>query len=323
MVDVLITEDIKGQAVEELKEKYDVVFEPDLWQSPEALKKAIKNCKAILVRNQTKVTKEIIEAAPSLKVIGRAGAGLDNIDLEAASRSGKVVAYTPEQNSISVAELAMGMIISLARKICAADKDTKSGNWNRHHFTGCELYGKILGIVGMGRIGYRTALRAKAFGMTIIAHDEYANPDATPLSELQAALVSFEELLCRSDFVSCHLPLTPQTIDCFDYKKFSLMKPTAFFINTSRGEVVDEKGLITALEEGKIAGSALDVRKKEPCVIDALSAMDNVILTPHIAAFTNEGQNRVVASICKDISAVIEGKPAKNFFNFATPSAAD
>jgi len=319
MVDILITEDIKGQAVEALKKEYEVVFEPELWQSPEALKKAIKSCKAILVRNQTRVTKEIIQAAPSLKIIGRAGAGLDNIDLEAASKAGKVVSYTPEQNSISVAELAMGMMLSLARKICAADKDTKAGNWNRHYFTGCELYGKTLGIVGMGRIGYRTALRAKAFGMTIIAHDEYANPDATPLSELKASLVSFEELLCRSDFVSCHLPLTPQTIDCFDYKKFSLMKPTAFFINTSRGEVVDEKGLITALEQDKIAGAAIDVRKTEPCEIDALSTMDNVILTPHIAAFTNEGQNRVVESVCKDIRAVIEGKSAKNFFNFATP----
>jgi D-3-phosphoglycerate dehydrogenase len=319
MADILITENIIGQAVESLKKKFDVDFEPDLWQSPDKLKETIRNYKAILVRNQTKITQEVIQAAPSLKVIGRAGAGLDNIDLEAATKAGKVVVYTPEQNSISVAELALGMMLSLARKINAADKDTKNGNWNRQQFTGYELYGKTLGIVGMGRIGYRTAVRAKAFGMKIIAHDEYANPDATPLSELQAPLVSLEKLLSTADFISCHLPLTPLTGCFFGYEKFSMMKPSAFFLNTSRGEVVDEKGLLTALEEKKIAGAALDVRQKEPCTVDAFSVMDNVILTPHIAAFTREGQNRVVVSVCQDITAVLEGKPAKNFFNFPVP----
>ena len=319
MADILITENIKGQAVEDLKKKFDVDFEPDLWQTPDKLKEKISNYTAILVRNQTKVTQEIIEAGSSLKVIGRAGAGLDNIDINAASKAGKVVAYTPEQNSISVAELALGMMLGLARKICAADKDTKTGNWDRQQFTGCELYGKTLGIVGMGRIGYRTAVRAKAFGMKIIAHDEYANPDATALSELQAPLVSLEDLLSTADFVSCHLPLTPLTRDFFGYEKFSMMKPTAFFLNTSRGEVVDEKGLLAALEEKKLAGAALDVRQKEPCTVDAFSTMDNVILTPHIAAFTREGQDRVVVSVCQDITAVLEGNPAKNFFNFPVP----
>jgi D-3-phosphoglycerate dehydrogenase len=319
MADILITEEIKGQAVEALKKKFDVHFKPDIWQSPDKLSAIINNYQAVLVRNQTKITREIIEAAPLLKVIGRAGAGLDNIDIGAATNAGKVVAYTPEQNSISVAELAMGMMLSLARKICIADKDTKAGNWDRQRFTGCELYGKTLGIVGLGRIGYRTAMRAKAFGMHIIARDEYANPDATPLSELQAPLVTLEELLSKSDFISCHLPLTPLTRNFFDYKKFSMMKSTAFFLNTSRGEVVDEKGLLSALEEKKLAGAALDVRQKEPCLVDAFSVMDNVILTPHIAAFTREGQNRVVISVCRDIAAVLEGKPAKNFFNFAVP----
>jgi D-3-phosphoglycerate dehydrogenase / 2-oxoglutarate reductase len=316
---ILVSENIAGPAMDALKKEFEVEFLPDIWKSPDALREKIPDFRALIVRNQTKVTKELIRAASALRVIGRAGAGLDNIDVEAATEAGVVVAYTPEQNSISVAELTLGMMLALARKIVGADRDTKEGGWNRLRFTGIELYGKTLGLVGLGRIGYRTATRAKAFGMSVIAHDEYANPDGIAVSELRAPLLSLEALFASADFVSCHVPLTPRTRNFFDYAKFCAMKPTAFFINTSRGEVVEESGLIRALEEGKIAGAALDVRQKEPPGNDALSRMENVILTPHIAAFTHEGQDRVSASVCADVAAVVSGNPAKNYANFPMP----
>ncbi len=319
MKDVLITEKIQGSAVDELKRDFSVQCEPELWNSPGTLRQIASDFRALIVRNQTKVTAELIEAAPGLKVIGRAGAGLDNIDLAAASRAGVVVAYTPEQNSISVAELALGMMLSLARKIPAADRSTRAGSWDRYAFTGSELYGKTLGIVGLGRIGYRTAVRARAFGMDIIAHDEFANPDAIVVSETRAVMTGLEDLLSRADFVSCHLPLTKQTVNFFDYEKFSRMKPGAYFINASRGEVVDEDGLIRALKQKKIAGAALDVRQKEPPVPGPLSEMENVIITPHIGAFTEEGQERVVSSVCRDVASILSGREAKNFFNFSRP----
>jgi D-3-phosphoglycerate dehydrogenase len=319
MNDVLITENITGPAVEELKKNFTVAFEPDLWKAPDRLREASSGSRALLVRNQTKVTAELIEAAPGLRVIGRAGAGLDNIDVAAASRAGIVVAYAPEQNSISVAELTLGLMLSLARKIPAADRGTRAGKWERYAFTGSELYGKTLGIVGLGRIGYRTAVRARAFGMDIIAHDEYANPDAILVSETRATMKGLEELLAKSDYVSCHLPLNGQTTGFFDYRKFTCMKPSAFFINASRGEVVDEDGLVRALQEGKIAGAALDVRQTEPPAAGPLSEMENVIITPHIGAFTDEGQMRVVSSVCRDMASILSGREAKNFFNFSKP----
>jgi phosphoglycerate dehydrogenase-like enzyme len=164
-----------------------------------------------------------------------------------------------------------------------------------------------------------TALRARAFGMRIIAHDEFINPDAGAVTETQAELVSLEDVLRRADFVSCHVPLTPATRGMFTYERFSAMKPGAYFLNLSRGEVVDEAGLIRALEEKRLAGAALDVRAQEPPLPDALSKMENVILTPHIAAFTREGQERVVNAVCSDVVRVLNGEPARNHANFPQP----
>ena len=315
MKDILVTEDITGQGMETLKEKFHVVFEPDLWREPERLQASLPEFRAVIVRNQTRVTSSMISAAPRLQVIGRAGAGLDNIDLEAAASSGVLVVYTPEQNSISVAELTLAMMIVLARKIVPADNSTKSGQWKRREFTGVELYGKTLGLVGLGRIGYRVGKRAKAFGMKILAHDIYVNPDGVLVSELTAQMVDMDELLRRSDYVSCHVTLTAETKGLFDYGKFRKMKPSAFFINTSRGEVVHEEALIKALDEKQISGAGLDVRQKEPPETGPLCKMENVVLTPHIGAFTEEGQVRVVASLCRDVAAVLNGEEPKNCFN--------
>ena len=320
MKDILITENITGPASTSCGSSSRSLSSRNSGESSRRLQEMAAGFQAIIVRNQTKVTADLIQVAPALKVIGRAGAGLDNIDLLAADRAGVVVAYTPEQNSVSVAELTLGLMLSLARKIPAADRSTRAGKWERFAFMGSELYGKTLGIVGLGRIGYRTAVRARAFGMDIIAHDEYANPDAIFVSETRARMTGLEELLAEADYVSCHLPLTRQTMNFFNYQKFSSMKASAFFINASRGEVVDEDGLVRALQEGKLAGAALDVRQKEPPAQGPLSQMENVIITPHIGAFTEEGQNRVVASVCRDVASILSGREAKNFFNFSRPN---
>jgi D-3-phosphoglycerate dehydrogenase len=319
MRDVLVTENIAGSEMESLKGRFDVAFEPELWSSPERLQELIVDFRAIIVRNQTKVTSELIASAPHLQVIGRAGAGLDNIDLDAATSAGIVVAYTPEQNALSVAELTIGMMLALARKIVPADHTTKAGEWKRRESTGIELYGKTLGLVGLGRIGYRVGRRGKAFGMDIVAYDLYANPDAIPVSESLARMVDLNELLGSADFVSCHVPLTSETVGLFDYERFCKMKSKAYFINTSRGEVVDEQALVLALKEKRIAGAGLDVRQKEPPDKGPLSEMENVILTPHIGAFTREGQERVVSSVCVDVGTILEGGEAINYFNLSKP----
>ena len=244
---------------------------------------------------------------------------MDNVDLDAATRHGVVVAFTPEQNTNSVAELTIGLILSLSRRIPAADRDTRSGKWNRHYFTGVEVAGKTLGIAGLGRIGLSTAAKARALGMEIVAYDPFVDPDSARVLELRVRMVSLDDLLTNADFVSCHLPATKETRGLFNYDAFCRMKPGAFFINTSRGEVVDEDGLIGALEQGRLAGAALDVRSSEPSPAGSLNEMENVILLPHIGAFTREAQQRVMSSVCRDVSAVLRGEAARYFANFARP----
>ena len=322
MTDILISENIKGAAVDALRMQFRVVFEPDLWKDPAQLAEKAKNCRALIVRNQTPVSAAIIDAAQKLLVIGRAGVGLDNVDFRHAEKSGIVVTFTPDQNAISVAELAIGMMISLARFIPLADADTKKGNWNRQRFVGTELYGKTLGIVGAGKIGYLTARRAMAFGMKVLAYDPFLSPDNVLLGDLQADLVELDDLLARADVVSCHLPSTPQTVRLLNREHFMKMKHGAYFINTSRGNVVVEADLLEALKSGVIGGVALDVRAKEPPQIGELESLPNVILMPHIAAFTREAQDRVTVAVCQDVARVLGGKPAVNAVRRTTPARA-
>ncbi len=319
MADVVVSENIVGSAMEALKRAFDVLFDPELWKHREKLAQKAAGARALVVRNQTEVSAQLIKAAKNLQIIARAGAGVNNIDVQAASSAGVVVAYTPDKNSVSVAELAIGLLLALARHIPAADRDTRAGGWARRRFTGIELMDKTLGVVGLGRIGALTAQRARAFGMKIVAHDEFLDPEAAVLQALDARLVPLDEMLRRADCVTCHVPLTDATRCMFDYDRFCRMKPGALFVNTSRGEVVDESGLIRALEEGRIGGAALDVRQTEPPPASPLSQFDNVILTPHVAAFTEEAQERVVASVCRDVTAVLRGGKATGFFNFPSP----
>ena len=319
MPDVAVTENVVGSPMESLRQDFDVLFDPHLWKDPRRLRTAVAEVRALVVRNQTQVTADLIRAAEHLQIIARAGAGVNNIDVQAASQAGIVVAYTPNENSLSVAELTIGLMLALARQISAADRDTRSGGWARRRFTGVELKDKTLGVVGLGRIGTLTAARARAFGMTIIAHDDFIDPNAPAVQEFLARLTTLDELLSEADFVTCHVPLSEATRGMFDYHRFCRMKPGAMFVNTSRGEVVDEEGLIRALEEKRLGGAALDVRQVEPPKPSPLAEMDNVILTPHIAAFTEEAQHRVVEAVSRDVRAVLRGDPAVGYFNFPSP----
>jgi D-3-phosphoglycerate dehydrogenase len=319
MPDVLVSENIIGEAMDALGERFEVVSEPNLWKQPERLRAIIPEYRALIARNQTPITRELIEAGARLEVIARAGVGMDNVDLEAATEAGIVVAWTPEQNSNSVAELTIGLMLSLARMIPAADLDTKNCGWDRQRFIGVELLGKTLGIIGLGRIGSLTAAKARALGMEIIACDPYVEPDSLRAMEVRARLTSLDEVLSLADFVSCHVPENEETRGMFSDEKFRLMKPGAFFINAARGGIVDEDALVRALREKRIAGAALDVRRVEPGVPSALDAMPNVILAPHVGAATREAQRRVVNAVCRDVAAVLGGEPAKYFVNFSRP----
>jgi D-3-phosphoglycerate dehydrogenase / 2-oxoglutarate reductase len=312
MPDILISENIRGAAVDALCARFEVSLQTELWKSEGLLAEQVKNCRALIVRNQTPVTEKLLANANELLVVGRAGVGLDNIDVKAAEQAGIVIASTPDQNAISAAELTMGMILGLARMIPAADRDTKEGNWSRQKFVGMELYEKTLGIVGAGKIGFLTARRAMAFGMKILAYDPFLSRDNVLLSDLQAELVSLDELLSRADVVTCHLPATRETNGLMNRGRFGKIKPGALFVNTSRGAVVVEEDLVAALKSGALGGAALDVRVTEPPMTGELEKLPNVILTPHVAAFTLEAQDRVTRAVCEDVARVLEGKPAIN-----------
>lgn len=317
MADILVTENITGVAMTRLRETHDVVFEPDLWNSPD-LAARLTEARAVIVRNQTQITRELIEQSSRLEIIARAGAGLDNVDTEAAAEAGIVVSYAPAENSLSVAELVLGLLLSLARRIPAAWADTRNGGWDRKTFTGVELSGRTLGIVGFGRIGRLVAERARAFGMRLLAHDEFL--PAEVFDEAGAESVSLEKLLAESDAVSVHVPLLDSTRGLFGERQFAAMKPTAWFVNASRGEVVNEAALTAALQSGEIAAAALDVRETEPPLRGPLEEMENVILTPHIGAFTDEAQERVVELVCHDVASVLSGGEASSAFGIAHPT---
>jgi D-3-phosphoglycerate dehydrogenase len=317
---ILICEDVTGTGIKRLEAKYEVTFAPELWKALPQLEESVKGIEALIVRNQTKVTASLLAKSTALRVIGRAGAGYDNIDVNAASQAGVVICYSPEENAVSVAEHVFALMLALARKIPGADRSVKSGEWDRKKYHGFELFGKTLGILGLGKIGLRVALRAKAFGMRILAHDAYLSSPHLHVTESGALLVSMDQLLTESDFLTVHLPLNEETRGMLSAKNFQKMKPTAFLINTSRGEVLVEEELIKALKDGRPAGAALDVREEEPPSPESpLHAFDNVILTPHTAGLTYEAQEKVIEAIAEDVDRVLSGQPALRYVNFPLP----
>ena len=316
---ILITENIVGPGIDALKKKYDCRWDKDLWQKPSEILGIADQFEAIIVRNQTKVTADLLKAATRCQVIGRAGVGVDNVDVKAASELGIVVAFTPEENAISVAEQVLGMMLCLARRFVGADACVKSGRWDRMSFLGVELFGKTLGVIGLGKIGARVAIRARAFGMRIIAYDPYLTRHHIHVTESQADLTDMDTLLKTSDFITIHLPLTPETRHLINKERLCRMKATAYLINTSRGPIIDETDLYDALSRKVIAGAALDVREEEPPKASPLNGLQNILLTPHVAAFTVEAQDKVQESLSEDVDRILEGKPALRFANFAGP----
>lgn len=321
-MDILISEELQSSALERLAEKYEFVSDSTLWREPNRLKAAVSETKVLLVRNQTQVTAELLQSAPKLLAVGRLGVGLDNIDVAAASRQGIVVVAPLNANATSVAEFTLGLLLALARKIPRADLTTKAGRWDRKGCTGLELAGKTLAICGLGRIGGLVASLGHAFGMRVVAFDPFVKSDSKVVQESSAALCgSIEEALATADFVSVHLPLTDDTRRLFSGRVFKSMKPGAFFINTSRGAVLDEAALLDALQSGRLAGAALDVRAVEPPAAgSALESMPNVILTPHIASFTTEAQQRTFEAVADDVQRLLSGQTALHFVNFSRPN---
>ncbi len=320
-MDILISEDLRHSAFDRLAGKFSTVMDATLWKNDAGLQPRVGEARVLVVRNQTQVTAKLLEAAPRLIGIGRVGVGLDNIDVAAASRLGIVVVAPLNANATSVAELALGLILALARKIPAADQSTKAGGWDRRSFTGIELDGKVLGVCGFGRIGRMAAERARAFGMRLVVFDPFLKEDSPALAATGAALCPrLEDLLGQSDFVTLHLPLTPETHHLLDARRFEAMKPGSYFINTSRGGVVEESALLAALQTGRLAGAALDVREVEPpAARTAFETLPNVILTPHIGAFTAEGQQRTFEAVADDLERLLTGRPAVNFVNMESP----
>jgi D-3-phosphoglycerate dehydrogenase / 2-oxoglutarate reductase len=317
---VLVSEEIEGVGMDQLKAKYEVIVAPAIWQNVVQLEKAVREIEALIVRNQTQVTESLLVKAKDLRVIGRAGAGYDNVNIDAASQAGVVVCYSPEENAVSVAEHVFALLLSLARKVPGADQSVKAGKWERKKYHGTEIFGKTLGILGLGKIGFRVALRAKAFGMRILGYDAYLSSTHLHVTESGVSMVSLEKLLDASDFLTIHLPLNRETRGLLNSALLQRMKPTALLINTSRGEILVERDLVQALRDRTIAGAALDVLEKEPPLFEnSLFGLDNVILTPHTAGLTHEAQEKVVQAIAEDVDRVLSGQPALRYVNFSMP----
>lgn len=298
-VKILVCDPIDVEGVQKLRDKgFKVDIKPSI--DKEEVEKIILEYDAIVVRSRTKVSREIIERGKRLKAIGRAGAGLDNIDLEAAEEKRVAVLNTPEALADSVAELTIGLILALARKISLADRSMKDGKWLKRELRGSLLKRKTLGLIGLGNIGMRVAEIAKAIGMKILI-TKRTPPAEELLGALDAEFVPLEELLRRSDVVSVHVPLTEETDRMISAREVSVMKPGTFLVNTSRGRIVDGNALLVALKSGKLGGAALDVYECEPPKNLELVRLPNVLCTPHIGAQTYEAQKAASIMIAEKL----------------------
>ena len=299
---ILISEDVWGAPFQKLEGSFHILRDDDLWSQPEELKAALADVTALVVRNRTKVTVDVIAAAPQLKIIARAGVGLDNIDLKAADAAGVVVVAGLGANAVSVGELTLGLALTLLRNIPGHNVATHDGGWVRS--PGQELSGLTWGLLGCGATGLATAKLLTGFSCTVLGYDPYAKN----LTGIE--LTTLEDVLGRSDVVSIHMPSTPDTNGCINAVRIALMKPEAIIINVGRGEVINEADLIEALKAKKIAGAALDVRVQEPPIKGEMEMIPNLILTPHIAGITHASQLRINQILATNIELVLNSKPA-------------
>ncbi len=312
---ILVSDQLSEEGLKLLKHNDDFEVDVKTGLKPEELKAIIKDYDALIIRSATKANKDIIAAGTRLKVIGRAGVGLDNVDLAAATERGIVVMNTPAGNTISTCEHTMSMLLALARSIPAANASTKSGEWKRSKFMGVELYNKTLGIVGLGRIGTEVARRAFSFGMKILAFDPYLNRQVA--QDLGIEAVDLETLFRNSDFITVHVPLTDDTRHMISDKEFAVMKKNCRVVNCARGGIVDEAALVKAIKEGKIAGAALDVFEKEPPdAASELFKLDNVAVTCHLGASTEEAQVNVAIEVAECVRDYLSGKGIRNAANY-------
>ncbi|MFC1915331.1 phosphoglycerate dehydrogenase [Chloroflexota bacterium] len=307
---VLISDPIAAEGVEILQQQAEVDVKPAL--KAEQLQSIIGDYDALIVRSQTKVTANIIEAADKLQVIGRAGVGIDNIDVDAATRRGIVVVNSPEGNIVSTAEHTIAMLLAAARRIPQAHSQLHSGVWNRG-FKGLEIRNKILGIIGLGRVGTRVAEMAKGLHMNVIAYDPMISESRA--ERLGVQLVELKKLLTTSDFITVHVPLNSSTKGLIGRSQLKLVKPTALIVNCARGGIIDEKALYDALEQGLLAGAAIDVFSQEPAQDNILLKSDKVITTPHLAASTIEAEASAGVDIAEQVVSILRGYPARSPVN--------
>ena len=312
---VLVADPISEEGIKKLREFAEVDVELEL--SNEELKERIAGYDALTVRSGTKVTKEIVEAGSEgkLKVIGRAGVGVDNIDVETATEKGIMVVNAPAANTISAAEHTIAMLLGLSREIPAANMSLKSGVWERKKHMGVEVNGKVLGIIGLGRVGSEVVKKAKGLGMRVVAYDPFISQDKA--GELGITLSGFKEVLSLSDFISLHTPLTKETHHMVGAKEFELMKTGVRVINCARGGLIDERALKDAIKSGKVAGAALDVFEEEPPSSDEreLLELEEVVVTPHLGASTEEAQKAAAIIIAEEVINALMNKPVRNAIN--------
>jgi D-3-phosphoglycerate dehydrogenase / 2-oxoglutarate reductase len=306
MPSVLVTEPLAERGLELLRAQFDVDIRPEL--AAEGLADAISAYEALIVRSQTKVTAEVIERADQLKVVARAGIGLDNVDVDAATRRGVMVVNAPQSNIVSAAEHTMALLLAQARNVPQAHAALKAGRWERERFQGVELHGKTLGVVGLGRVGAMVAQRAIAFGMRVVAYDPFVSKERAKSLGVEL-MPNLEALLVQSDFITVHLPRTPETEGLIGRREISLMKEGARIVNTARGGIVDEKALVEAVRDGRIAGAALDVFSVEPTPrAHPLLAFEQVVVTPHLGASTQEAQDKAGVAIAEMVRLALRGE---------------
>jgi D-3-phosphoglycerate dehydrogenase / 2-oxoglutarate reductase len=301
---VLIAEELSPATVDALGPDFEIRHCDGA--NREELLPAIADVDAILVRSATKVDAEAIAAANRLKVVARAGVGLDNVDVPAATKAGVMVVNAPTSNIVSAAELAVGLLLACARNIAPANAALKNGEWKRSKYSGTELTDKVAGIVGLGRIGVLVAQRLSAFGMKIIAYDPYVQ--AARAAQMGVRLVSLDELLAESDFISVHLPKTPETIGLIGEEQLRKVKPTVRVINAARGGIVDESALAIAVKERRVAGAGIDVFATEPCTSSPLFEFDSVVVTPHLGASTDEAQEKAGVAVARSVRLALAGE---------------
>src|SRR5689334_22583242 len=301
---VLIAEELAPSAIEVLADDFDVRH-VDGTDRPKLLA-ALADAHAVIVRSATQVDAEAIAAAPRLRVVARAGVGLDNVEVSAATGRGVMVVNAPTSNIVSAAEQAVALLLAVARNTASASSSLKGGEWKRSKYTGVEISGKTVGVVGLGRIGVLFAQRMAAFGVRLVAYDPYIQPARA--AALGVRLVGLDELLRESDFISIHLPKTPETVGLIGARELGIVKPGVRIINAARGGLVDEQALADAIADGRVAGAGIDVYAKEPCVASPLFAFDNVVATPHLGASTVEAQDKAGLAVARSVKLALDGE---------------